>query len=69
MSEGCDLLALVKRITKSATERAEDTAQFIDKDVFVRIELESEIYGLLLFADAASVERMKKRFPKEETND
>lgn len=66
MSEGCDLLALVKRITKSATERAEYTAQFIDKDVFVRIELESEIYGMLLFADAASVERMKKRFPKGE---
>ena len=66
MSEGCDLLALVKRITKTATERAEDKAQFIDKDIFVRIELESEIYGLLLFADAASVERMKKRFLKEE---
>ena len=69
MSEGCDLLALVKRITKSATERAEDTAQFIDKDVFVRIELESEIYGMLLFADKTTVERMMNRFPKEETND
>lgn len=66
MSEGCDLLALVKRITKLATERAEDKAQFIDKDVFVRIELESEIYGMLLFADKATVERMMNRFPKEE---
>lgn len=65
--EYIDLHALTARILKSAQKKADAVEQYIDRETFIRIELTSEIYGLLLFSDKATRERMLERFPKEET--
>lgn len=64
-----NLNELVSRIEFTVEKRAEENKQFIDRGTFIRIELASEIYGMLMFADEATIERMMKRFPKGGTNE